>query len=518
MAVGEEGTYLTSLTFDSYSVNTGGGYKASFVFEGFDGDMTGCFTANSTWPVNASSTTGPKCKVLDENSAVVAGLTGKTITSDTIAPSQYQGTLDIYPLSAGSYTIEYYDDTSTLVGSESFVVANTNPKMKDLASGVLVNSVSASATSLVVNVGSGTDAEIKGVWPDTPFYITAMPANPSAGVPNSLDSEIMKVSAVGTDGSGNTTLSVARAQRGSTAQAFSAGAVITNASYADDAVVWGEETSPENPSPWITPDMMTDEAKREIAEDTAVLGYINYTRATLPSGWFPVYKDSAHTTTYPYDEIYSAVEAGLSVVFRTTDNYDMRILGLFSTTDSADYYTVAYDGNTLGMLTYDKSMRLTWHYGAGAVLSDEIADGAVTTTKINSKAVTNAKIADNTIQNGKIDWNGFFEEVSGTYSTAWKFPDGKMIVFGAKYNGYSATGSYEGSYYTSTGDNLTNVFAATFYAAPKLIVTLEYNSGLLGFTTTGISTTGFSGYIWKAQSKSNMGVTVHFIAIGRWKA
>jgi len=251
MAVGEEGTYLTSLTFDSYSVNTGGGYKASFVFEGFDGDMTGCFTASSTWPVNASSTTGPKCKVLDENSAVVAGLTGKTITSDTIAPSQYQGTLDIYPLSAGAYTIEYYDDTSTLVGSESFVVANTNPKMKDLASGVLVNSVSASATSLVVNVGSGTDAEIKGVWPDTPFYITAMPANPSAGVPNSLDSEIMKVSAVGTDGSGNTTLSVARAQRGSTAQAFSAGAVITNASYADDAVVLGEETSPENPSPWI---------------------------------------------------------------------------------------------------------------------------------------------------------------------------------------------------------------------------------------------------------------------------
>jgi hypothetical protein len=273
MAVGEEGTYLTSLTFDSYSVNTGGGYKASFVFEGFDGDMTGCFTASSTWPVNASSTTGPKCKVLDENSAVVAGLTGKTITSDTVAPSQYQGTLDIYPLSAGSYTIEYYDDTSPLVGSESFVVANTNPKMKDLASGVLVNSVSASATSLVVNVGSGTDAEIKGVWPDTPFYITAMPANPSAGVPNSLDSEIMKVSAVGTDGSGNTTLSVARAQRGSTAQAFSAGAVITNASYADDAVVWGEETSPENPSPWIeTGDIKDGQITTAKVADGAITG------------------------------------------------------------------------------------------------------------------------------------------------------------------------------------------------------------------------------------------------------
>lgn len=260
MAVGEEGTYLTSLAFDSYSVNTGGGYKASFVFEGFDGDMTGCFTANSTWPVSASSMTGPKCVVLDGNSAVVAGLTGKTITSDTISPSQYQGTLDIYPLSAGAYTLEYYDDTSTLIGSESFVVANTNPKMKDLASGVLVNSISASATSLVVNVGSGTDAEIKSVWPDTPFYITVMPANPSAGVPNSLDSEIMKVSAVGTDGSGNTTLSVARAQRGSTAQAFTEEAIITNASYAEDGVFVGEGGSSETPSPWVENGMIKDKA------------------------------------------------------------------------------------------------------------------------------------------------------------------------------------------------------------------------------------------------------------------
>lgn len=390
-------------------------------------------------------------------------------------------------------------------------------KAKDLASGTLSSSTSASSTSISVSCGSGSDLALLTVWPTTPFYITVMPANPSASVPNSLDSEVMRVSALNAN-DGIVNMAVSRGQRGTTAKAFSAGDIVSHAIYAEDAVLLGEESSSETPSPWITPDMMTDEAKREIAEDTAVLGYINYTRATLPSGWFPVYKDNAFTITYPYDEIYSAVEAGLSVVFRTTDNYDMRILGLFSTDASADYYTVAYDGNTLGMLTYDKQTRLTWHYGAGAVLTDEIADGAVTTTKINSKAVTNAKIADNTIQNGKIDWNGFFEEVSGTYSTAWKFPDGKMIVFGAKYNGYSATGSYEGSYYTGTGDNLTNVFAATFYAAPKLIVTLEYNSGLLGFTTTGISTTGFSGYIWKEQSKSNMGVTVHFVAIGRWKA
>ena len=255
-------------------------------------------------------------------------------------------------------------------------------KAKDLASGTLSSSISASSTSISVSCGSGSDLALLAVWPTTPFYITVMPANPSASVPNSLDSEIMKVSVLNASG-GIVNMSVSRGQRGTTAKAFSAGDIVSHAIYAEDAVLLGEEGSSETPSPWITPDMMTDEAKKEIAEDTAVLGYINYTRATLPSGWFPVYKDSAHTTTYPYDEIYDAVEAGLTVVFRTTDNYDMRILGLFSTDSTADYYTVAFDGNTLGMLTYDKQTRLTWHYGAGAVLTDEIADGAITNAKID---------------------------------------------------------------------------------------------------------------------------------------
>lgn len=282
-------------------------------------------------------------------------------------------------------------------------------KAKDLASGTLSSSTSASSTSISVSCGSGSDLALLTVWPTTPFYITVMPANPSASVPNSLDSEIMKVSALNAN-DGIVNMAVSRGQRGTTAKAFSAGDIVSHAVYAEDAVLLGEESSSETPSPWITPDMMTDEAKREIAEDTAVLGYINYTRANLPSGWFPVYKDSAHTTTYPYDEIHSAVEAGLSVVFRTTDNYDMRILGLFSTTASADYYTVAYDGNTLGMLTYDKQTRLTWHYGAGAVLTDEIADGAV----------TNAKIAAGTI-------NGLGSYSTTEIETPFTWTNGKTI-------------------------------------------------------------------------------------------
>ena len=110
-------------------------------------------------------------------------------------------------------------------------------KAKDLSSGTLVESVSASATSLKVFVGNGSNATIEGVWPATPFYITVMPPAPDAGVPNSLDSEIMQVSAVGNDGDGNVVLTVSRAQRGTTAQAFAEGAIITNASYAEDAVL-----------------------------------------------------------------------------------------------------------------------------------------------------------------------------------------------------------------------------------------------------------------------------------------
>lgn len=110
-------------------------------------------------------------------------------------------------------------------------------KAKDLSSGTLVESVSASATSLKVFVGNGSNATIEGVWPATPFYITVMPPAPDAGVPNSLDSEIMQVSAVGNDGDGNVVLTVSRAQRGTTAQAFTEGAIITNASYAEDAVL-----------------------------------------------------------------------------------------------------------------------------------------------------------------------------------------------------------------------------------------------------------------------------------------
>lgn len=123
--------------------------------------------------------------------------------------------------------------------------------IKNLASGTLAESVSASTTRLMVYVGEGSASTIRNVWPNTPFYATIMPANPSAGVANSLDSEIVKVTLVGNDQVGNVALAVERAQRGTTGKAFTAGAIVTNANYAEDAVLLGDEGTAETPSPWI---------------------------------------------------------------------------------------------------------------------------------------------------------------------------------------------------------------------------------------------------------------------------
>jgi len=105
--------------------------------------------------------------------------------------------------------------------------------IQNLASGTLAADISSSATSISVYVGSGSAATIKGVWPTPPFYITIMPQQPSNGVSNSLNSEIVKVTAIGTSGS-NVTMTVTRGQRGTTAQAFTTGAIVTNGIYMDD--------------------------------------------------------------------------------------------------------------------------------------------------------------------------------------------------------------------------------------------------------------------------------------------
>lgn len=105
---------------------------------------------------------------------------------------------------------------------------------KNLASGTLSETITTSSTTLLVYVGAGSASTIRGVFPTAPFYITVMPFAPNAGVANSLDSEIMLVTAVSNDQVGNVALTVTRAQRNTTAKAFNSGAIVTNGIYMDD--------------------------------------------------------------------------------------------------------------------------------------------------------------------------------------------------------------------------------------------------------------------------------------------
>lgn len=105
---------------------------------------------------------------------------------------------------------------------------------KNLSAGKLYQSISSSTTNILVYVGDGSASTIKAVWPTVPFYATIMPANPVAGVANSMDSEIVLVNAVGNDQVGNTALTATRGQRGTTAKAFNAGAIVLNGIYTED--------------------------------------------------------------------------------------------------------------------------------------------------------------------------------------------------------------------------------------------------------------------------------------------
>lgn len=131
--------------------------------------------------------------------------------------------------------------------------------VKNLASGTLVNGINVGDTTLTVAVGSGTSEQLLAVWPTPPFYITVAPDYPASGVSNSLDSEIMSVTAIA-HSSGNIIMTVTRAQRGTTAKAFNANAIVTNAIYADDAVLLGPNGTTEPPEPWIETDDISDGA------------------------------------------------------------------------------------------------------------------------------------------------------------------------------------------------------------------------------------------------------------------
>lgn len=93
---------------------------------------------------------------------------------------------------------------------------------KNLANAILALGVSTSDTTWILEAGYGDE------MPDVPFELTATPFGQLSTMGNS---EIILVTAISTD-----TLTVERAQKGTTAKAFLAGAVVSNGISTDDVV------------------------------------------------------------------------------------------------------------------------------------------------------------------------------------------------------------------------------------------------------------------------------------------
>ena len=96
---------------------------------------------------------------------------------------------------------------------------------KDLANGLIGTALTSVATTLVLQAGYG------GSMPAVPFFLTLTPAGQLSTRGNS---EIVNVTARTGD-----TLTIERAQKGTTARAFSVGDVVSNSLYTDEK--WGQD-------------------------------------------------------------------------------------------------------------------------------------------------------------------------------------------------------------------------------------------------------------------------------------
>jgi len=94
---------------------------------------------------------------------------------------------------------------------------------KDLATGLIGTALTSSATTLVLQTGYGAG------MPATPFFLTLTPVGQLSTLGNS---EIVSVTARSTD-----TLTIVRAQKGTTAKAFAVGDIVANGVYVDDILI-----------------------------------------------------------------------------------------------------------------------------------------------------------------------------------------------------------------------------------------------------------------------------------------
>ena len=237
--------------------------------------------------------------------------------------------------------------------------------VKNLVSGVLAQSITTSTTNVLVNIAENIDASgIQSFFPTPPFYITIMPKNPTVGVANRLDSEILQVTAIGSDQSGNASLTCVRSQRDTTAKSFDAGSIVTVGVYADDAVfLGGEGSAVGTPTPWVD----TSDIKN---------GAVTSDKINWGTFKFPVPDYSNGTTISNSTETWTAPKCGVVVAVLVAD-----------TTNGYKNVTIAVNGSTVasGLWAgvsggYNVQFRAVVPVGTGDVVAFSAKDG-------NSEAV-----------------------------------------------------------------------------------------------------------------------------------
>lgn len=301
--------------------------------------------------------------------------------------------------------------------------------VKNLVSGVLAQSITTSTTNVLVNIAENIDASgIQSFFPTPPFYITIMPKTPAVGVANRLDSEILQVTAVGGDQSGNASLTCVRGQRDTTAKAFDVGSIVTVGVYAEDAVLLGSEGSTNSTTAYEK--RLVDKNGNTIVPITGYMGKIyTATLSTATAGGTANY-DFTPDTPIENNRVYA-------VIFPTpTVNNATVILGdgvssgsilvpPVAATDSPNYELLNTD------MINDTEPLLLMYNGVQWVCLNQ------------KKKVDTADLNDDSVTSNKIDWAALYKSATPLSSTlpvqaqketavqSFTLPAGKWRIFWA---------------------------------------------------------------------------------------
>lgn len=211
------------------------------------------------------------------------------------------------------------------------------------------------------------------------FYATIMPSDDISRLSNS---EIVKCSY-----NDATTLTIERAQRGTTAKSFNAGAILTNGIYVED-LVQVQSVGSTAFSTTYSAGVYTISSDNDKLPSSPTTGM----RITVKFG--------ANNSGAASSLKLQSTGASAPIITGAVINGSSKAGGITPTLYSNEIHELVYDGSNWVVEDI-----LSGSGATGLIDTDDIEDGAINSDKIDSSAVVNSKIANNTIAYGKINWS-----------------------------------------------------------------------------------------------------------------